>query len=247
MPRRSGGDASAVQRRGSGRRPGGRPQPPGGERRRDQRERHRRAPRCGCLGWAGGIFPARQSPWSGARQVRSRLARVPFARHPQGLALTGSAVRLGSLRLAGNMPCTLRVALPSGGVCGGSAPAFLSNAWQPSQQRGQSGGDASPAATLTGPLQAALTGSTATTTRARALPARRHGLPGASSLARGGAAARRRRRTSRRADTQPTAALPAARYRPSPARQRPTPRAPPREGAVPTLPPVRCSASSAAA
>jgi hypothetical protein len=57
--------------------------------------------------------------------------------------------------------------LPFGLVCphhGGPEAV----AWQPSQQRGQSGGDASPAAALTGPLQAGLTGSTDTTTRARA-------------------------------------------------------------------------------
>ncbi len=49
--------------------------------------------------------------------------------------------------------------LPFGLVCphhGGPEAV----AWQPSQQRGQSGGDASPAAALTGPLQAALPGST---------------------------------------------------------------------------------------
>ena len=75
------------------------------------------------MGCACGIFPARQSPAGGARQVRSRLARAPFARHPQGVALSGSAARLYSLGLAGKRPYTLRAALLSGGVCGGFAPA----------------------------------------------------------------------------------------------------------------------------
>jgi len=42
-------------------------------------------------------------------------------------------------------------------------------AWQPSSQRGQPSGDAVSAAALTGPLQAALPGRTAATTRARAI------------------------------------------------------------------------------
>jgi hypothetical protein len=64
--------------------------------------------------------------------------------------------------------------LPFGLVCphhGGPEAV----AWQPSQQRGQSGGDAVSAAALTGPLQAALTGSTATTNRARATACRPRG------------------------------------------------------------------------
>jgi hypothetical protein len=44
------------------------------------------------------------------------------------------------------------------GVWGTAVPQEEAVAWQPRQQRGQSGGDASPAAALTGPLQAALTG-----------------------------------------------------------------------------------------
>jgi len=57
--------------------------------------------------------------------------------------------------------------LPFGLVCphhGGPEPV----AWQPSQQRGQPSGDAVSAAALTGPLQAALTGRTVATQRARA-------------------------------------------------------------------------------
>ncbi len=67
--------------------------------------------------------------------------------------------------------------LPFGLVCphhGGPEAV----AWQPSEQRGQSSGDAVSAAALTGPLQAALTGSTATTNGARATARQPRGFAG---------------------------------------------------------------------
>ena len=71
--------------------------------------------------------------------------------------------------------------LPFGLVCphhGGPEPV----AWQPSQQRGQSGGDASPAAALPGPLQAALPGRTMWVHKPRQASGTR---PGAGTPARG--------------------------------------------------------------
>jgi hypothetical protein len=64
---------------------------------------------------------------------------------------------------------------------------------QPSSQRGQSSGDASSAAALTGPLQAALPGRTATTNRARAT-ARGRAAEGGN----GGGETRRSGRTGQR-------------------------------------------------
>ena len=82
--------------------------------------------------------------------------------------------------------------LPFGLVCphhGGPEAV----AWQPSLPRGHPSGDAVSAAAVTGPLQAALTGSTATTNRARATARRPRGDAG--GLARqheaGGTPARR--------------------------------------------------------
>jgi hypothetical protein len=185
-------------------------------------------------GWAGGrkrSQGAARSPWKATQEPATRARRLTArvalpSRAPwRGLGVTGTSGTGGAQRsrclplgpLGGGWVRQGAVSIRARCRAHGGQEAV---AWQPSQQRGQSGGDASPAAALTGPLQAALTGRTDATQRARATTRRPRALRrGAGTPARGGWHAGPTGYQTRR-DTQPTAAVTARRHRHPPARQR---------------------------